>query len=55
MAKRLLFNDDSRKKNEHFVTLYKTVLENEKNTPDTFNKNVLPRAFQGVLVTMGSY
>ena len=44
MTKRLLFNEDSRKKNEYFVILYKTVLENEKITPDTFNKNALSQA-----------
>ena len=45
MTKRLLFNEDIRKKNEYFVILYKTVLENEKITPDTFNKNALSQAF----------
>ena len=33
------------KKNEYFVILYKTVLENKKITPDTFNKNALSQAF----------
>ena len=37
MTKRLLFNNDSRKQTGLFVTFYKTVLENEKVTPDTFN------------------
>ena len=42
MTKRLIFNDDGRKKTGSFVTLYKTVLENKKVTPDIFNKTRCP-------------
>ena len=45
MTKRLIFNDDGRKKTGNFVTLYKTVSENKKVTPDRFNKNTLSRGF----------
>ena len=41
MTKRFLLNDDSKRNNAHFETLYKTILETEKLTPDTFNKNLL--------------
>ena len=48
MTKRFLFNDDSRKETGCCVTrcLYKTVLENKKITPDTFNKNILTEYVQ---------
>ena len=42
MTKRFLSNDEIRKKTGRILTLYKTVLENEKITPDTFNRNALP-------------
>ena len=40
-TERLLFNDDSSKKRERNMNLYKTVIKNEKVTPDAFNQNAL--------------
>ena len=45
MTKRLLFNNDAIKKPGRNNTLYKTVIENERNTPDEFNINALSRVF----------
>ena len=45
MTKRLLFNDNITKKPGRHITLYKTVLENENTTPDTFNSKALERMF----------
>ena len=55
MIKHLFLNDDSSKKVERFVILYRTILENEKITRDTFNKNALSPVFQNVLMEIGIY
>ena len=44
-CKHLLFNDDNRKTTGHFGTFSKTVLDNDKITPGTFNKTTLFEAF----------
>ena len=45
MTKRLLFNNDATKKPGRRISLYMTVLENERSTPDEFNNNALSRKF----------
>ena len=45
ISKRLLFNDDKRRKTGHQITLYNSVVANENITPDVFNKNSLLRKY----------
>ena len=45
ITKRLLFNNDVTRKPGRSNTLYKTVIENERKTPNEFNMNALSRVF----------
>lgn len=45
LTKRLLFNDDKRRKPGYQMTLYKSVTKNENTTPDDLNKKALERKF----------
>ena len=45
MTKQLLFNNDVTKKPGRSNTLYKTVLENEQSTINTFNHNAISQKF----------
>ena len=45
ITKRLLFNDDENRKPGQSITLYKTVTNNEKITPDEFNRKSLLRLY----------
>ena len=45
MTKRLLFNNDITKKPGKRITLYKTVLEYQQSTSNTFNTNALLQIF----------
>ena len=45
IVKRVLFNDDDRKKRGTMITTYGTVIKNENTTPESFNKNALARKF----------
>ena len=45
ITKRLLFNNDVTRKPGRRITLYKTVLENQRSTSDMFNNNAISRKF----------
>ena len=43
--KQLVFNNNKSKKQGRKISLYKTVIENEKTTPDLFNRNAIDRLY----------